>query len=141
MKARAHDLHSASSCLDTHIHCMQPYQVCLARQSSRGLPQQTLGGQLHAENLLSDQAGSSHQKCNARHAPGDMHNTTPSAGEWAAGMRSGFGTYWYPGGDIYQGDWRAGRRHGEGSQHCAALEAQCIGDWCRTLLRALPFFF
>lgn len=53
-----------------------------------------------------------------------------AAGEWAASMRSGFGTYWYRSGDIYQGDWRAGRQHGEGSQHCAALEAQYIGDWC-----------
>lgn len=63
--------------------------------------------------------------------------TTPDqpAGEWAAGMRSGFGTYWYPGGDIYQGDWRAGKRHGEGSQHCAALEAQYIGDWCAVQIR------
>jgi len=53
------------------------------------------------------------------------------AGEWAAGARAGFGTYWYPGrGDMYQGAWRAGRRHGQGSQHCAALEAQYIGDWC-----------
>ena len=67
---------------------------------------------------------------NATHAPGAMHNTLPPAGEWATGMRSGFGTCWYPGGDIYQGEWRAGRRHGEGSQHCAALEAQYIGDWC-----------
>ena len=39
--------------------------------------------------------------------------------------------YWYGGrGDMYQGAWHAGRRHGPGSQHCAALEAQYIGDWC-----------
>ena len=78
-----------------------------------------------------------------RQAPGGLHASVckesseradmlsgGAAGEWAAGMRSGFGTYWYPGGDIYQGDWRAGRRHGDGSQHCAALEAQYIGEWC-----------
>ena len=57
-----------------------------------------------------------------------------ATGEWAAGTRSGFGTYWYPGGDIYQGDWRAGKRHGDGSQHCAALEAQYVGEWCALLL-------
>ena len=85
--------------------------------------------------------------CNITHAPGARRSACFSmqckesseradvlsggaAGEWAAGMRSGLGTYWYPGGDIYQGDWRAGRRQGEGSQHCAALEAQYIGEWC-----------
>ena len=31
---------------------------------------------------------------------------------------------------MYQGAWRAGQRHGEGSHHCASLEAQYIGEWC-----------
>ncbi|KAK9841966.1 hypothetical protein WJX81_001530 [Elliptochloris bilobata] len=45
-------------------------------------------------------------------------------GAYAAGARQGKGTMTYPGGGRFEG-----RRHGEGAQHCAALEAQYIGEW------------
>lgn len=51
-------------------------------------------------------------------APKDDPNTSPSEG-----------TFSYVNGDIYVGQWKAGKKHGSGTYTYAADETKLIGEW------------
>merc|ERR1712224_1121673 len=39
------------------------------------------------------------------------------------------GTFSYPNGDVYVGQWRAGKKHGSGSYTFAKDETKLVGEW------------
>jgi hypothetical protein len=38
-------------------------------------------------------------------------------GNWVNDEKQGFGTYYYVNGDIYEGDWYENKRHGQGKKY------------------------
>ena len=38
-------------------------------------------------------------------------------GEWEQDLEMGFGRLYMPNGDMYQGHWKDGKRHGQGEYH------------------------
>lgn len=43
--------------------------------------------------------------------------------------RSGFGAYFYRNGDVYEGSWRHGYRHGLGTYTCKSSGSRFYGTW------------
>ena len=50
-------------------------------------------------------------------------------GYWQHGDMSGFGTFKWPSGNIYEGEWLANRRHGEGKLLDNLGRLRKIGRW------------
>lgn len=44
-------------------------------------------------------------------------------------MRNGHGTYIYPNGDSYEGEWSNNLRHGEGTYIFSSSGARYVGTW------------
>jgi hypothetical protein len=52
-----------------------------------------------------------------------------NAGTCEEGAITGEGTWSYPNGDIYQGGFRSGKKHGTGTYHCDKGQCQLIGTF------------
>ncbi len=67
--------------------------------------------------LVPELAGSYTGKCKKglAHGKGLAEGTDRYEGKFAAGLPNGKGTYTWANGDVYSGDWKEGRRDGEGT--------------------------
>lgn len=51
-------------------------------------------------------------------------------GDWKHDVRHGFGAYYYPNGDVYEGHWRRGLKEGLGTYIWAdSKETKFLGIW------------
>ncbi|CAF1204981.1 unnamed protein product [Didymodactylos carnosus] len=50
-------------------------------------------------------------------------------GEWNENVREGYGKYSYPNNDTYEGEWKNHQRSGKGTYTYAATKAQYTGTW------------
>jgi len=51
------------------------------------------------------------------------------SGDWQQGDMSGFGSFTWPNGRIYEGEWLANRRHGVGKLTSAQGQVIHAGHW------------
>ena len=67
-----------------------------------------------------------------RNAPGLVRYkcmTPVVAGSFVAGLKSGKGSYQYPNGDWYKGEWFQGKKHGQGTYFVKQGNCYFIGQW------------
>jgi hypothetical protein len=50
-------------------------------------------------------------------------------GTWQSDIIHGEGRYTYSNGDMYQGSFQNGKRHGKGTYHNKSVACQFVGDW------------
>ena len=50
-------------------------------------------------------------------------------GSWDNDQRDGFGTYTYANGDVYNGEWKAGAKSGNGAYYTKAQMTELAGSW------------
>lgn len=57
------------------------------------------------------------------------HKFALLAGSFVAGLKSGRGSYQYPNGDWYKGEWFQGKKHGQGTYFVKQGDCHFIGEW------------
>ena len=57
------------------------------------------------------------------------HKLALLAGSFVAGLKSGRGSYQYPNGDWYKGEWFQGKKHGQGTYFVKQGDCHFIGEW------------
>jgi hypothetical protein len=53
------------------------------------------------------------------------------SGSWRDGMRNGFGSYFYPDGSEYRGEWINNMKSGQGTYYCKGYKYE--GQWLQNM--------
>ena len=61
-------------------------------------------------------------------------------GDWRDDLQNGFGTIYFPNGDMYEGHWKGGKKHGDGEFHFQSRGQILKGTWSEGISKCGELF-